>query len=345
MKKIFNILLAVMLVVVSVFTLVGCDGFTSDQVNDTKGLLVKKNNSGDYVISKYTEDKELTNNTLDIGAILTEKNIPREDETDAEVIIKAGAFDGNSNIKTLIVSSKVTKIEKGAFKNMNSLEKLEVPFVGKTVNADAYFGQTASATDKSVDAERTLAHFFGETEYDGGKSVVIAGVSVYVPVYFTEITVNATKGHDVIFKDGVKNIYSIPSEAFSGAVNLKKVTIKGVAEIGENAFNGCTGIKEIEIPDTVKTIYSNAFKGCTSLEKVTVNGTDVVLKDSVFAGCNAMDKLNSNTAKVIDLSRFSAIGENALDFAREHVEFKVENYKTFEEDLNNMFGETKWSKN
>ena len=344
MKKIFNILLAVMLVVVSVFTLVGCDGFTSDQVNDTKGLLVKKNNSGDYVISKYTEDKDnpLSNNTLDIGAILTEKNIP----SDAKVIIKAGAFDGNSDIKTLIVSNKVTKIEKGAFKNMNSLEKLEVPFVGKTVNADAYFGQTASATDKSVDDERTLAHFFGETEYDGGKSVVIAGVSVYVPVYFTEITVNATKGHDVIFNEGVENIYSIPSEAFSGAVNLKKVTLTGekLAEIGENAFNGCTGIKEIEIPDTVKTIYSNAFKGCTSLEKVTVNGTDVVLKDSVFAGCNAMDKLNSVTAKVIDLSCFSAIGENALDFGREYVEFKVQT--TFaQEDLNDMFGETKWSKN
>ena len=110
MKKIFNILLALMLVVVSVSTLVGCDSFTSDQVGSTKGLLVKKNNSGDYVISKYTQDKDnaLTDGVLDIDAILTEKEIP----SDAEVIIKAGAFDGNSDIKTLIVSSKVTKIER-----------------------------------------------------------------------------------------------------------------------------------------------------------------------------------------------------------------------------------------
>ena len=337
MKKIFNILLAIMLVVVSVSTLVGCDSFTSDQVGSTKGLLVKKNNSGDYVISKYTEDKDnaLTDGVLDIDAILTQKNIP----SDAEVIIKAGAFDGNSDIKTLIVSSKVTKIEKGAFKNMKSLEKLEVPFVGKTVNADAYYSQTASATDKSVDAERTLAHFFGEAEYDEGKAVVIAGVSVYVPFNFTEITVNATKGHDVIFGEDVKNIYSIPYEAFSGAINLKKITLKGEKQ----AFKGCTGLTSIEIPATVKTIYDNAFNGCTKLASVVVKGTDVELKDSVFAGCTAMDKLNADTAKLIDLSCFNAIGENSLDFGRS-VTFNVET--TFaEENLNDMFGETKWAYN
>lgn len=348
MKKIFNILLATMLVIVSVFAFAGCDAFVSDEVSDTKGLLVKKNNSGDYVISKYTqdEDNDLTGGVLDIDAILTEKNIPRENETDAEVIIKAGAFDGNIDIKTLIVSSKVTKIEKGAFKNMKSLEKLEVPFVGKTVNADAYYGQTASATDKAVDTERTLAHFFGETEYDEGKAVVIAGVSVYVPYRFTEITVNAVKGHDVIFGEEVKNIYSIPYEAFSGAINLRTVTLKGVAEIGEQAFSGCTGLKEIEIPDTVETIYDNAFKGCINLASVEVKGSDVVLKDSVFAGCKAMDKMNAGAddkSKFIDLSCFSAIGENALDFGRS-VTFNVET--TFaKENLNAMFGETKWAYN
>lgn len=336
MKRIFNRLLTIMLVAVSVLTLVACDGLSNGDIIESKGLLIKKDYNGDYVISKYTEDT-LTGGVLDIGAILDEKQIS------GNIRVKAGAFDGNNNVKTLIISSKVTEIDAGAFRNMKALEKLEVPFIGKTANADAFFNQTASATDKSVDSERTLAHYFGSDSYDEGRAITVAGKTVYMPVNFNTITVNATKGHDVVLEDGTTdNFYSIPYDAFNGATNLTSITLKGdkLVEIGENAFNGCTGLKQITIPATVKTIYKNAFNGCTKLNTVTIEANDLVIKEGAFSGCSAMDKFNSSVAKTIDLTNIKSIGEDALDFGRK-VDFNVNQANIEDSELTLALGDTK----
>ncbi len=349
MKKLFNRFIAVVLVVMVICTLTACNN-TGEEQFTKKGLLVKKDIHGDYLISRYTEDQDapLTDGVLDIGAILDEMQ-QQGDITitsDTDVIIKAGAFDNNDNILELIVPAKVTKIDKGAFRNMKALKTLEVPFIGKTVNADAYFMQTGSATDKSVASERTLAHFFSDNEYDEGKPVVIAGNSVYVPYTFNQIIVNATKGHKVIpvGEELPVEMYSIPYEAFKGATNLTKVTLTGdmLVEIGENAFNGCVSLKEIVIPSTVKTIYKEAFINCEQLAVVTIEGTAVELKESVFSGCKAMNKLNSTTEKTIDLTNISVVGENSLDFARQNVTYTV--ISAFNSDtLTTAFGQTKFN--
>lgn len=335
MRKILNKIIAIMLVIVSLCAFVACDN--DDSTITSKGLLIKKDNHGDYVISKYTEEA-LDGGVLDIGKILDENKI------DGEVRIKAGAFDGNSNITKLIVSDKVTQIDKGAFRNMKALVTLEVPFIGKTANADAFFNQTGSAADKSVDSERTLAHFFSDAQYDEGKVIVVAGTSVYMPFTFKEVVVNANKGHDVIPVGGTQAIesYSIPYLAFSGATNLKSITLKGdkLFEIGESAFAGCTGLKEIEIPATVNKIYKNAFNGCTNLTKVTIKGTDVVVEESAFKGCTSMDKFNAATEKTVNLTCFKSVGKNAFDFGRK-VTFTV--VKGTITDVEKAFGETKFN--
>jgi hypothetical protein len=222
---------------------------------------------------------------------------------------------------------------------MKALESLEVPFIGKTVNADAFYKQTASAPDKAVNTERTLAHFFAGDEYEQGVLEVIANTSVYLPVTFKEVIVTATKGHDVIVAGQTKNFYSIPYQAFKGATVLKSVVLQGAKlnEIGEEAFSGCTGLKSVVIPDTVKTIYKNAFNGCIKLATVTVSGTDVELKDSVFAGCVAMNKLNSTDDKTIDLTNFKTLGVDSLDFGRK-VTYTIVGAQGL--DVETAFGET-----
>ena len=337
MKKLFNRLIAVMLVAITMFTLVACTPEDDDAT--VKGLKIKKDVHGGYVITQYVEDDEnpLTDGKLDIGAIIAEAGLS------GEFKIKAGAFDGNNNIKTLIVPDSVTEIAKGAFRNMKALETLEVPFVGKNANADAFYNQTGSAANKSVDSERTLSHFFASDEYDEGVVVVIANTSVYVPATFNKVIVNATKGHDVIPVGGTtaSESYSIPYQAFKGATNLTSIELKGAKlfEIGEEAFSGCVGLKKIIIPATVKTIYKDAFNGCTSLKIVTIEGSEVVLKDGVFSGCTSMDKINTDTATVptVDLAKFSSIGANAFDFGRK-VKFTVLNKGAIV--LEDVFGET-----
>ncbi len=326
MKKVLKILLASILVALTAISFIGCAG--GDVVNEENGLLIKKID-GVYTIYDYVEIEG--ESVLDIGEVLTKKGLGDEEYT-----IKEGTFEGNSSLKTIIVSSNAKEIEAGAFKDMTALQTLSVPFVGKTAVADAYYKQTPAMAGKSVDRERTLAHFFGETIYDAGSKVTInygAGSAVcFVPSTFNEIIVTA-KSAD----------YSIPMHAFDGAVNLTKITINGVNAIGEGAFNGCINVKQIVIPQTVKTIYKDAFNGCSKLEKVFLeDNAQVEVMSGAFNGCAKMKymglKVDAPVNYTIDLAGVVSAGVNAFNFGSET--YQVINASS-QIDLDLAFGDTK----
>ena len=61
-------------------------------------------------------------------------------------------------------------------------------------------------------------------------------------------------------------VSAIVPYGFSGALNLKRVTLPGtLKEIGESAFLGASRLSEIVIPKSVTYVGKNAFFGCSSL--------------------------------------------------------------------------------
>ena len=331
MKKFLNILLAVIMLTVAAVSLVGCSDDATSNAR-AKGLVVNKNkDTGIYTVVSYNG----TEKELDLGKMLKDKGYS------GEFKIKKGAFADNATIETLIIPNSVVEIQKGAFEKMIALKSLEVPFVGKTVNADAEYKESAPAEDKSVGSERTLAHFFGADKFKNSVSVTIAGTQCEVPGGFNTITVNATKYFDDP-NDVKPEYYSIPYDAFSGATNLKFVTLKGdqLGAIGENAFSGCDYITSITIPVKVKVIHENAFENCDNLKEVKfADGASAIeIKDNAFKGCAKMDTFDSDTAKTVNLSKVSVIGDGALDFGRD-AEYSVSGYTG---DLAKVFGETKY---
>lgn len=264
MKKFFRVLLILALAVTCSLSLFACgDG---DGEVGVKGIKCKKID-GVYTIYDYVEQDGVTE--LNIGECV--------EEGVTDIRIKKGAFSGNSTLVKIIVSNKVTEIDKGAFEGMNSLETLEVPFIGRTANSDAYYKESKTSVDKSVDSARTIAHFFGDSEYGLACSVKISyndtsSVTCYMPLTFKEVIVNATED------------YSIPMYAFNGAVNLTSVKLVGkIDAIGEYAFAGCKEIKAIELPKTVKNVYKGAFKDCVKLAELT-NGADTIFGEDALEG-------------------------------------------------------------
>ncbi len=253
MKKVLKLLLISVLTVCMCLPIVACSNGNTG--SSTPGLKVKKIN-GVYTIFDYVQEEGVEE--LNIGASLADGV--------SDVRIRKGAFEGNSSLKKIIVSDKVTEIDEGAFQKMSALESLELPFVGKTAHSDAYIGETKKDEDKAVDAARTIAYLFGTEEYDAGVSISVSYNSAskttcYMPYTLKEIIVNATSD------------YSIPMYAFSGAVNLNKIVLKGkIDAIGEYAFSGVKELTEITIPTTVKSIYTGAFKDCTKLAKLNISG-------------------------------------------------------------------------
>lgn len=310
MRKVFNILLAIMMIVVSAFSLTAC--VDPDKGGDgDKGLLIKKINDV-YTIYDFVDDGSF-NGTLNIGTILAEKGL-------YDVTIKKGAFDGVDTIEKLIVSDRVTEIEEGAFRKMSNLVELEIPFVGKNAMADARFDQTDWQVNKSVAKERTFVHFFGTESYDGGAEISNIVGRFYLPATLMTVTVNATS--NVKYESGDKVGYAIPYQAFQGATNLTKINLTGanLFEIGENAFTDCTNLTSIILPSTIKTIHKDAFLGCVNMSKV--NSTDAMTVD--FSGITAEVK------------------SGAFNFGKEDVKYNVVNAGTYASNLAKIFGDTEF---
>ncbi len=312
MKKVFNILLAIMMIAVCAFSLTACQG-TGDTNVKEKGLLIKKIDEV-YTIYDFVDDGTF-NGTLDIGAILTEKGLDN-------VTIRKGAFDGVDTITKLIVSDKVTEIEAGAFRKMKNLSDLELPFVGKNAMADARYAQTDDQVNKSKDSERTFGHLFGTESYDGGAEITTAYNKVYLPESLRTVTINATEKVSYAVEGQKEAGYAIPYGAFQGATNLTKVSLVGenLLEIGEDAFNGCTNLTSIIIPETVKYIHKNAFANCTNMSKV-----------------------NSTEAMTVNFGNIKAeIKEGAFNFAKEGAKYNVVNAGTYESALKTIFSKTEF---
>ncbi len=301
MNKFLKRLLTVMLAVVCVLALVAC---ADDNGSEKETGLFCKKIKGVYTIYKYVDDGA---EKLDIAEKLAEMNI-----TDTDIVIQEKAFNGNSNLKEIIVPSSVAQIQKGAFEGMKALESLTVPFVGYTAKGDVSVFDTAEDGDKSVDSERTVAHFFGDTEYvDGVLQTINFGTgesqstACYVPLSLKKII--------------VKGDNNIPACAFNGLSKYVEIEIVGnVKIIGDYAFANTTQLAKISLPTTVEKINKGAFSNATALKEINLSEltnltsigekafentalTSVVapaslqtISDSAFKGCTAITEIKLN---------------------------------------------------
>ncbi len=282
MKKILKTILLAVLAVACILTAVAC---SDGQSGDTdKGMLYKKE-SGIYTIYKYVDDGTGVS-TLDIGALL--------DEEITEVRIKKNAFSGNQTLKEIIVPATVKTIDEGAFAGMKALEKITLTFIGGSANSDGTYGDSAGATDKAVNKERTFAYLFGLDEYDGGCSVNVksdanTSETRYMPLTLKKVVINATQG------------YKIPMYAFSGCVNLNTIELNGaIAEIGEYAFADCKNLVNVSIPASVQKIRKGAFTNCSSLADNALANLSYVAEigESAFENANVNEVVLADNAQV-----------------------------------------------
>ncbi len=288
MKKIINILLALVLITVSAFSLVACGD--PDSSDGNKGLLLKKYAGEEfYTVYGYVDEGEDVT-SLDIGKEAGDKTVGR---------IAKDAFAGNDTLEEVIVPDTVTEIASGAFQKMKKLSKITLPFIGKTAVSDSYIYETDEADGKAVNGERIFAHIFGTEEYSYGEEINInfgSGTQLYyIPVNLSEVTIKPA------------GEYKIPMYAFASLSLLSKVNLEGnITAIGTNAFQGCRDLSEINIPATVTTIDAFAFEGCSYLTSLNFedNSNLTEIKESAFA--------NSGIKKLVLPAKVEVIGIRAF---------------------------------
>ena len=206
------------------------------------------------ILSSITYDSRIISHTYkdNKGVIVFEKEI---------TYINHSQFQGNSNLKSIIIPSSVITIWDLAFAECNNLSSIIIP-MGLTAIKDSAFQNCESLT------------------------------SITIPDSVTELGMTAfyccTSLKSAIIGNGVERL---DLGAFIGCTNLTDVTIgNNVTTIGQQAFEYCISLEHITIPNNITHIDEWAFKDCFSLKEVTIPGSVTYISGYAFENCTALTK-------------------------------------------------------
>ena len=188
--------------------------------------------------------------------------------------IYVGAFNSCSNVTKLSVPNTVTEIEITPFAGMASLQELEIPFIGRSIDA--------------TDGDATLAYLFGTGEFTGGTyTTQYYSSSGHISSYIPDAL------HKVIVNGGV-----ISRGAFYDCTHITDVVLnEGVTKIKDYAFD-CSSITSIVVPSTVTRIGHYAFNHCADLVSFyatedKANGRVLELGTNILQYCTALQNVSA----------------------------------------------------
>ena len=246
--------------------------------------------------------------------------------------IAAGAFWGNTELKTITSAGAVAEIAMGgdaagdgadaavpAFNGdaiggatVLAAERAAWEAAGFTRFADAVeAGQTIASLDQPglayiLQDDSTLAAYWEGSEAAPEALVIPATVELDGVAY----RVSAIREGGFAEQAGLRavelpaGLTAIAPRAFAGS-GLASMSIPGsVARIGDAAFEGCASLAEIELNEGTRTIGASAFAG-TAAASVTLPASVAAVGAHAFAGCGSLQT-------VLDLGRVPEVDASAL---------------------------------
>ena len=178
--------------------------------------------------------------------------------------IDAYAFEGNTYLQSIVVSSFVQSVGVSAFANCSSLETITFLNPDTTLNSSVFSGCSKL---KNVTLPEHLESLSNSLFYN-----CVSLETINIPA-----TVTVIMG------------------AFSGCSTLKSLNLpNGLTYIGQGAFAGCTSIETLDIPDSVIYVEMFSIVNCASLKTITIGKSVKIL------GCSYAMMGNENYPSSLD---------------------------------------------
>ena len=260
--------------------------------------------------------------------------------TDYEIKIENDDYDAakdpgtNDSITSVVIPAEVKEIQKYAFYNCTSLEKVtllknsegdSVPFIKeyafagdkklKEINLEEVdlIGKCAFENCTSLTkADITKVYAIGEGAFKNCTNLEYVDITQLrnaAPLVFENCTSLKTisNGRYTNFSEGMfKNTglttltyYAdrIPNNCFANCKDLETVTVANtVVYVGSEAFGNCQKLKEVEFLDGAGTefIYERAFVDCNTLESITLPDSTFVVEANAFESCSKLQNVVFN---------------------------------------------------
>lgn len=148
------------------------------------------------------------------------------------------------------------------------------------------------------------------------KTVEIANVNTLIEVLSPLPVGNLDIPSSVKYKDISYQVTSIGDKVFSGASELKLVSIpSSVSNIGSFAFENCTALESIIFPSREPKVGKGAFAGCTTIKKVSIGSDWQNVDCGIFSSSSTLEALwiPARVIRILNLKKLIPLKEIVVD--------------------------------
>lgn len=232
--------------------------------------------------------------------------------------VQSGAFAESKNLQTVVFSDKTSQLYEDAFRNCTSLINVQFPANLTSIGSNCFAGCT-SLTEIVVPSKVGTLEYGAFAGCTALKSVVVEGKSIQ---RIGEDTFSGDKALESVTY--ASELMGIADRAFKDCSSLKSITLtEKLSALGMEAFAGCTALADVYLPMTVSQVGANAFEGTAYLAAkegdfvidgngvlLTYRGseTDVTIPEGVLN----ISSLNKNVVSVTAPEGVTSVSDGAF---------------------------------
>ena len=179
------------------------------------------------------------------------------------------AFNGCTNLATIVLGDGVTGIGDSAFRGCIPLASLAVPGNVAAIGSSAFWGCSNLV---EVVISNGVSKTIGDWAFSSCESLATLSLGEGVASIGERAFMNCRALAALAMPDSVE---TIGASAFSGCSGLAALTFgSGLKTVGSEAFDGCSslenGVDGLYFPDGLESIGADAFRMCNKLTKVSL---------------------------------------------------------------------------
>ena len=176
-------------------------------------------------------------------------------------------YVNDEEIVDLVIPSKVTTINRDAFKGCTSITSVKIPNNVTNIGYESFYGCTSLTSATIGDNNNVASTIIGFRAFSGCSGL-------------ESVTIG-------------NNVMQIERNAFEHCTSLASIIIpNSVKSIGSHVFMGCTNLSSVKLPENISSIEWATFAGCSSIESITIPNTVESIKEGAFSGCTNLTSIN-----------------------------------------------------